>query len=72
MTHYTPADLEMADRHVAQGEQHIARQEMLLTSLQQRGLPLRDAAALLKLLNQAQAEHRAHRAAIAAALDSTG
>ncbi len=69
MTHYTLADLEMADRHIAHGEQHIARQEMLLTSLQLKGYQTKDAVALLKLLNEAQAEHRAHRDAIAAALD---
>ena len=69
MTHFTLADLEMADRHVAQGEQHIARQEMLLTSLRLKGFQTVDATALLKLLNEAQAEHRAHRDAIATALD---
>lgn len=70
MTHYTLTDLEMADRHIAQGEQHIARQEMLLTSLQLKGCPLEDAAALLRLLTESQVEHRAHRDAIAAALDA--
>ena len=69
MTHYTSADLHMADRHIAQGEAHIARQEVLLTSLLLRGLPTAEAEKLLKLFNESQTEHRAHRVAIAAAID---
>jgi len=33
MTHYTLADLDMADRHIAEGEGHIARQEVLMMGL---------------------------------------
>ena len=69
MTHYTFADLDMADRHLAEGEELIARQERLLTSMRLRQQPTEVAESLLISLNRAQAEHRAHRAAIAAALD---
>lgn len=69
MTHYTAADLEMAERHIAEGEERIVRQEELLTSLRTKGLPIEEAERLLRLLNETQAEHWAHRAAIAKALD---
>ena len=72
MTHYTTADLAMADRHLAEGEQHIARQELLVTSLRLKGHPTEEAEALLRLFNQAQVEHRLHRQAIAAAIDGCG
>lgn len=69
MTHYTRADLETADRHIAQGEQHIARQEELLTVLRARAESTDSAEALLAIFNSTLVEHRAHRAAIAEALD---
>ena len=69
MTHYTHADLEMADRHIAEGEQHIVRQEELLTGLLARGQPIDAAEALLALFNSNLVEHRAHRNAIAEALE---
>jgi hypothetical protein len=69
MTHYTAADLAMADRHIATGEEHIARQEELLTSLRARRLPTAEAETLLRLLNETQREHLAHREAIRKAID---
>lgn len=69
MTHYTAADLAMADRHIAEGEAHIIRQEELLTSLRRDGLPTGEAETLLRLFNETQVEHRVHRNAIASALD---
>ena len=72
VTHYTAADLEMADRHIAEGELHIARQEELLTILRSKGLPTQEAEQLLRLFNETQSEHHTHRAAIAAALDDGG
>lgn len=69
MTHYTRADLETADRHIAQGEQHIVRQEELLTVLRARAQPTESAEALLAIFNSTLVEHRTHRAAIAEALD---
>lgn len=71
MTHYTSKDLDMADRHIAEGEQHITRQEILLTSLSVQGHSTADAEVLLKLLNESQTEHRTHRDAIAAAIEES-
>ena len=72
MTHYTRADLEMADRHIAQGERHIVQQEQLVTSLRLKQLPTAAAEAQLVTLNATLVQHRAHRAAIAEALNATG
>lgn len=70
MTHYTRADLDMADRHIAQGERHIVQQEQLVTSLRLKQLPTAAAEAQLVTLNATLVQHRAHRAAIAEALDA--
>ena len=72
MTHYTRADLEMADRHILQGEHHIVQQEELLTRLRAQGQATDSAEALLALFNSTLAEHRAHRGAIAEALEAHG
>jgi hypothetical protein len=69
MTHYTAADLAMADRHIAEGEAHIVRQEELLTFLRLRGQPTGEAETLLRLFNETQVEHWVHRKAIARALE---
>jgi hypothetical protein len=68
MTHYMPADLRMADRHIAEGERHIVRREELLSSLRLKERPTFEAEKLLTLLYESQAEHWKHREAIAAAL----
>lgn len=52
--------LEMAKRHVAQGEKHIARQELLIGRLRDHNLPTEDADALLVWFEESQAEHTAH------------
>lgn len=72
MTHYTAADLAMADRHIAEGEAHIVEQEQRLTDLEMQGLPTKEAERLLTLLNETQVEHRNHREAIATALEAAG
>ena len=72
MTQYTHADLEMADRHIALGEQHIAGQEVLLTRLRMQASPTEEAEDLLSIFNATQVEHRTHRAAIVAALEAAG
>lgn len=69
MTQYTRADLALADRHIAEGGQRIARQEILLASLYLNGSPTTEAEKLLRLLNEAQVGHSKHRDAIAAALE---
>lgn len=68
MTGYTSADLLMADRHIARGELQIAGQEALMTTLILEGACTVEADALLKLLNEAQVQHYAHRNAIVEAL----
>jgi len=68
MTHYTQADVDMADRHIAEGERHIAQQEELLTRLRMQAHPTEEAENLLDLFNSTMVEHRAHRAAIVEAL----
>jgi hypothetical protein len=62
---YTAADLEMAHRHVAEGERHIVQQEELITRLRERGLPTQAADELLSTYNSLLVEHRQHRDAIA-------
>ncbi|HVU29188.1 MAG TPA: hypothetical protein VHE36_02200 [Sphingomicrobium sp.] len=66
---YSKADLELVERHVAQGEQHIIRQEELISRLRSRGLPTEEAEKLLKGFQESLHEHRAHRDRIAEALD---
>lgn len=70
MTHYTPADLEMAERHIVEGAQRIVRQEQILASLQLKGLASPQAEQLLRLFNETQCACRDHRDAIAAALEA--
>jgi len=72
MTHYTRADLDMADRHIEEGERHIVNQEILITKLRFQDLPVEEAEALLAILNSTQVEHHAHRHAIAEALKANG
>lgn len=68
VTQYTWADLELADRHIVEGRQLIARQEEILSSLRMHGLPCSEAEKLLVLFNDTHAEHQKHRDAIAAAI----
>jgi negative regulator of genetic competence, sporulation and motility len=58
---YTAADIQMAEHHIAQGEQHVVRQEELISRLRQRGLPTNEAENLLEEFRATLAEHRAHR-----------
>ncbi|MBB5712521.1 hypothetical protein [Sphingomonas xinjiangensis] len=70
MTQYTQADVDMADRHIAQGERHIAQQEELITRLRVQAHSTQEAENLLALFNSTMVEHRAHRAAIIEALEA--
>lgn len=65
---YTPADLETARRHVAEGERHIVKQEMLITRLRMAGSSTDDAEALLDKFHDALRLHRGHYAEIKAML----
>jgi hypothetical protein len=62
--------LAMTDRHVAEGEQHIARQRVLIDELERDGHDTKSAIELLSVLEQTQAMHVAHRDRIRADLTS--
>lgn len=58
---YSQADLEMAERHVAQGERHIREQVERIEWLRSAGLPIEEAEELLQLLHATLAQHARHR-----------
>jgi hypothetical protein len=58
---YTAADVEMANRHVAQGERHIVQQEGIISRLLLRGLPTGEAEDMLEELRVTLTQHRDHR-----------
>lgn len=69
--------IEMARRHVAEGESHVAGQRQLIARLEDRSLPTQEAWALLAQFEQALASHRAHfdqirREQLAGRRDSAG
>lgn len=59
---YSPADLEMVDRHIAQGERHVSQQEELVERLRSHGLPTEQAELLLEEFRSLLVQHREHRA----------
>lgn len=69
---YTSADLDMVERHIAQGERHVALQEELITRLSSLGLPTEAAEDLLEEFRATLRQHRSHQALIAAALAHQG
>lgn len=72
MTHYTVADLRTADRHIVEGEQHIVRQELIISDLRASGNPTDTAEELLRQFLESLKAHREHRAAIITALEESG
>lgn len=58
---YTMADLELVERHIAQGERHIVAQEELISRLRSRGLPTDKAESLLKQFHETLRDHYSHR-----------
>ncbi len=54
-------ELEMADRHVAEGEGHIARQREIIADFARRGQSTIAATDLLRQFEETQAQHVAHR-----------
>ncbi|HEX8842454.1 MAG TPA: hypothetical protein VF757_09155 [Sphingomicrobium sp.] len=60
--------LELADRHIAEGEQRIAAQLDLVERMRGREQPLASAEHLLELLRSTMVEWRRHRSMIVAAL----
>ncbi|CDX55583.1 conserved hypothetical protein [Mesorhizobium plurifarium] len=57
-THETP--LEMAERHVREGAERIARQRALIDRMAERGQLSDEAQLFLDQLQAAQREHTAH------------
>jgi len=55
---YTSEDLVIAERHVAEGEQHVARQEEIISKLQLLGA---DTTVAEQLLSEFQATLKMHR-----------
>ena len=55
---YTQADLDMANRHIAEAERHIVRQEEIITGLRTQGA---DSVLAEELLAEFQATLRTHR-----------
>ena len=66
----TLAHLEVAERHVAEGAQHIARQHDLIAELQRDGHETATAVELLRTFEQSQANHIENRDRIRAELSS--
>ncbi|MBB4570937.1 hypothetical protein [Rhizobium leucaenae] len=66
---YTQTDLDMAERHIAEGEQHISDQEMIITKLRIRHLDTEVAEEVLAAFNEMLQVHRHHRDVIAAGLE---
>ena len=53
-------ELEMVERHVREGERHVARQREILAELGRDGHPTAIARDLLVLFEWTLAQHRAH------------
>ncbi|MDE1936666.1 hypothetical protein [Bradyrhizobium sp.] len=53
--------LALAERTVAQGERHIAREEQMISELDRAGHDTSEAVALLATYRRTQAQHVAHR-----------
>ena len=65
---YTAADLELADRHIAEAETRIARQREIIAEHEGRGWPIDQGRLLLVSFEQTLHEMVAHRIAIATQL----
>ena len=65
---FTPEDLAMAERHVAEGEKHILSQEVVITGLRLNGANTDFAEKLLAEFQETLRMHREDRDRIAAEL----
>ena len=68
---YTQQDLDMAVRHVDEGERHVVQQERILSELRLRGQPTDMAENLLGEFRQTLEQHKEHRDYIEASLGRT-
>jgi hypothetical protein len=55
--------IEMLQRHVREGAEHVAKQRALVARLRGHGLPVEDAESLLVTFEASQHQHEAHLAA---------
>jgi hypothetical protein len=62
---YTQADLDMADRHIAQGERHVVNQERIISELSAHDQSTELAEQLLEEFRETLRQHRLHRDRIA-------
>ena len=63
--------LKQAERHVVEGEEHIARQRELIVRLERQGHDIESAVKLLSTFEQTQASHIADRDRLRAELSET-
>jgi len=68
---YTKADLEMAERHIAQGKRHIREQVDRIELLRSGGHATEKAEDLLRLFLDTLAQHERHRDLISEELKAT-
>jgi hypothetical protein len=66
---YSSADLEMVNRHIAQGERHVVQQEELITRLRAQGIPTDEAEQFLAEFQLLLRQHRDHRSTIVKDID---
>ena len=66
---FTQADLDMANRHVSEGEIHVLKQERVISRLRSLGAPTGMAEDLLEEFLSTLQSHREHRDRIAANLE---
>jgi hypothetical protein len=69
---YTQADLNMAELRIAEGEEHIVRQERVLTRLRAAGARTEIAEDLMAEFRESLQQHREHRDRIAKELRMSG
>jgi hypothetical protein len=67
---YSPADVQMVESHIVQGERHIVRQQELIGRLRKHGLPTGDAEQLLAQFRDTLRQHWEHREAMLEAIKS--
>ena len=53
--------LAQTERHIAEGEEHLAQQALLIEKLERHGRGSEDARALLKTMTETQALHKQDR-----------
>ena len=58
---FSPADLQMVDDHITQGERHVTRQLEIIAYLKSRGHPTEMAEQLLVEFQSTLLQHRSHR-----------